>query len=60
MADTTKTAPTAKPKTITLTFGPDDEELYGTIIEDAKADRRSPSQFLVIYLVGNYKSGTTE
>ncbi len=45
----------AKPKTITLTFGDEDQDLYDAIVTDAKADRRSASQFLVIYLTGNYK-----
>lgn len=49
-----------RPRTITLTFGDEDDTLYNEIVEDAKADRRSPSQFLVIYLAGNYKSNAAE
>jgi len=58
MAESTKTATAIdpKPKTITLTFGDEDQGLYETIITDAKADRRSPSQFLVIYLSAHYDS----
>ncbi len=56
MADSTKVAApaAAKPKTITLTFGDEDLDLYEGILADAKADRRSASQYLVIYLAGNY------
>ena len=56
MADTQKAATTVavKPKTITLTFGEQDHDLYERILVDAKADRRSPSQFLVMHLAATY------
>ncbi len=52
-------APTAPTKrTITLTFGDTDSDLYDSIVADAKNDRRTPSQSLLIYLVNNYGSET--
>ena len=60
MADTQKAtaAAVAKPKTITLTFGDEDQGLYESILTDAKADRRSASQYLVIYLSAHYSTDT--
>lgn len=56
--NTTATAIAAakKPRTITLTFGDEDVTLYDEIVSDAKADRRSPSLLLVLWLSEHYGS----
>jgi hypothetical protein len=44
-----------KTPTITLSFADeDDQTLYEAIVSDAKADRRSVSQFLLIWLSAHY------
>lgn len=42
-------------RTITLTFSDEDEGLYDEIVLEAKMDRRSPSQYLLLYLSKNHK-----
>lgn len=56
--NTTATAIAAakRPRTITLTFGDEDASLYEEIVADAKADRRSPSLLLVLWLSEHYGS----
>lgn len=45
-------APATRP-TITISFA-DDQELYDQIVTDAKADRRTPAQFLLLRLAKKY------
>lgn len=45
-------ASTTRP-TITISFA-DDQELYDQIVTDAKADRRTPAQFLLLHLAKKY------
>lgn len=47
-----ETPATTRP-TITISFA-DDQELYDQIVTDAKADRRTPAQFLLLHLAKKY------
>lgn len=50
---TVSTASTTIKPTITISFA-DDQELYDQIVTDAKADRRTPAQFLLLHLAKKY------
>jgi hypothetical protein len=61
MAESAKsTASKTKPNTITLTFGTEDQTLYEAILAEAKADRRTPSQSLLLFLLNNFPHTQTE
>lgn len=45
------------PNRFMLSFGAEDAATYDAIIADAKADRRKPSEYLMIWLGENYSSG---
>lgn len=46
-------APVTTRPTITINFA-DDPSLYEQIVTDAKADRRTPAQFLLLHLAKKY------
>ena len=45
------------PNRFMLSFGAEDAATYDAIIADAKADRRDPGEYLMIWLGKNYSSG---
>lgn len=50
----------AKSKTITITFGEEDTPLYNALVEDAKKQRRTLSQYTLLFLLSNYSITDSE
>lgn len=54
------TSPATEKHTITVTFEGADLSLYELIAADAGEDRRTPAQYVLLYLARNYQQPAAE